>query len=435
MKRLFAIIIIGIMLMSVVPFSAFADELPFEMKAPANVSLNWLEGNDSPTTCALSFSIDNDTLDFLTALSEAENGEEFLSQYGLSEFFMTSQIDWAIDDTEDEVSGWHYTKYWDYNPGFGFGYDKKGNIRTSDWDAIDCGVDLETVKNVWILRSVPDDERWNGNPDSKTPGVKDQLRPEQYEYHDDSVWIDFSEHTVYARVRFAYIGMKTGEDHFEALGYSDWSETAAYGKGIEKFEPLTAEDLPAPVISDLHMTDEMFNDNPVVAFTLTVPDDLAKKATEVAAHGGSIRVFTEARVKGDAEWTEMGNTDWEVKSGEMKCALLHLVNDERPTISADTEIELRCYYYCDQPELDAIRSEYSETITFGTSEINAGNTETIGATEPDTQQNAEKKDSCPICHFCPRPLGLCIFIWIAILVVIVVVVVIIIAKSKKKDEK
>ncbi|MBO4769352.1 MAG: hypothetical protein J5563_01050 [Clostridia bacterium] len=44
---------------------------------------------------------------------------------------------------------------------------------------------------------------------------------------------------------------------------------------------------------------------------------------------------------------------------------------------------------------------------------------------------------CPICHFCPQPLGLCIFIWLLIILVAIIIVVIIIvaSKRKKKDEK
>ena len=41
------------------------------------------------------------------------------------------------------------------------------------------------------------------------------------------------------------------------------------------------------------------------------------------------------------------------------------------------------------------------------------------------------EDKCPICHFCPRPLGLCIFIWIAIIAVVIVVVIVVIKVAKK----
>ena len=44
---------------------------------------------------------------------------------------------------------------------------------------------------------------------------------------------------------------------------------------------------------------------------------------------------------------------------------------------------------------------------------------------------------CPICHFCPQPLGLCIFIWLLIILAVIIVIAVIIAASgkKRKDKK
>ncbi|MBR6917484.1 MAG: hypothetical protein IKN38_04800 [Clostridia bacterium] len=422
-------------------FTSAEDALPFELTPPANVALSRLpDEGDSPTTMTFSYSTSDEMIEYLEVLSASEDREAFLKDAGLSDLFVTLQVDWAIDDTDDPVSGWHYNENWGYNENYGtFGYDNDGNQCYSEWDVLDAGVDFRTVNEIWILRGVPDDERWNGNPETHMPGVKDQLNPDQYEYHDDTVWIDWDEHTAYVRARYAVCGLKIGGDRFVPLAYSDWSKTASYGKGVEKFKPLTEDDLPAPVIRDLHMTDETFNDNPVCAFTLTVPEELAKAATDVAAAGGAIFVETYARVKGDAEWTLMGNTDWIIKSGEMECALLHLVNDERPVITADTPIELRCRYCCSQPEAGDIFSDYSEVVTFGTDEIKTGNeTAADTADTPEVISPAQPvttEEKCSICHFCPRPLGLCIFIWIATIVVIAVVVIIIIKSRKKKEQK
>ena len=183
------------------------------------------------------------------------------------------------------------------------------------------------------------------------------------------------------------------------------------------------------------MTDKTFNDNPVVAFTLTVPDKLMENASKAAANGGGIVIETEARVKGDTEWTLMGNTDWIIKSGEMECALLTLVSDERPTIPKDTVIELRCRYRCDQPGLDDVYSDYSKIISFGTDDINQGGSQGTDATpDPDDPSDPGKKE-CWLCHFCPQPLGLCIFIWLLIILIVVIVIVIIVVSRKKKKAK
>lgn len=61
--------------------------------------------------------------------------------------------------------------------------------------------------------------------------------------------------------------------------------------------------------------------------------------------------------------------------------------------------------------------------------------EVVSETEQSAEQPTEQKDSCPICHFCPQPLGLCIFIWILIAVAVVVVIAVVFIIVKKKNKK
>ena len=445
MKKLISVLITCMMLVSCLAIISSAEgELPFELVAPANVTVKWLEGNDSPTTMKMAYSLSNDMTKFFKEKEEAGiegTVDELLVKYGVEDLWMTTQVDWAIDDVDDEISGWHYTEYWDGNGYFGFGYDDEGRCRVSEWDAVDMGIGnaTETVNEHWFLRWVSEDS-FNGNPEDKTPGVKDQLRPGQYKYDEETgITIDFAEHTAYFRIRFVFVTYKvTDDESVYNYYYSDWSDTVAVGKEGEKFEPLTKKDLAAPVITDLHMTDKEFNDCPIVAFTLTVPDELAANATKLEANDGGIAIETEARVKGDTEWILMQNADWIIKAGEMECPLIHLINDEHKTIDKDTPIEIRCRYRCSQSGLDDIFSDYSEVLTFATSEFGGGD-ETAPDTVADTETPAvitpgAIEDKCPICHFCPRPLGLCIFIWIAIIVVVVAAVIVIIKKAKKSKK-
>ena len=451
MKKMVTWILVCILLMGCIGTASAADgdELPFEPKAPQNVSVNWMEENDSPTTMSFSFSIDPELSKLLNLLDQARDSgmlETMLAPYGATDVYVNIQIDWALDDVNDPVSGWHYTKYWDDLYGMGFGRDENGRYRFSAWDVVDWGLNsLDTVQTYWIMRGVPNDDRWNGVPEDGTPGVKDQLRPDQYEYHDDNVYIDFTKHTAYFRVRFAFTGVLEGDDGVKTVNkFSEWSETCGYGKDAVAYTPIKAGDIAAPEITDLHMTDKEFNDNPIVAFTLTVPDALSKMAADAAAHGGRIVIDTEARVKGDTEWIVMGNADWEIKTGEMECALVTLISENHPKIAKDTPIEIRCRYRCSQTELDDVFSDYSKVLTFETSEIGNDPTPTPTPTEvpptptvaPEAKEDA-KKDKCPICGFCPQPLGLCIFIWIAIIIVVVVVVIIVVKKSKgdKNNQK
>ena len=69
------------------------------------------------------------------------------------------------------------------------------------------------------------------------------------------------------------------------------------------------------------------------------------------------------------------------------------------------------------------------------SEDTSAESEVVSQTEQSSEQPAEHSDSCPICHFCPQPLGLCIFIWILIAAAVVGVIVVVIVIIKKKNKK
>ena len=383
MKKVLSVIVSLVMLLSCIPLSATAlhseqSSLPFELVAPGNVTAVWLEGGDSPTTTKITYSLSNDMTTYFQNKENAliaDELEAFFAQYDFDHLWITTQVDWAVDDVEDEVSGWHCNEYW--NADYGFGYDEDGHYRVGEWDGVDMWVGnaTETVNDFWVTRWVSEDA-FNGNPDEGTPGIKNQMYATQYTYEydedaEENVFrIDYDEHTVYFRMRFVVTTVHdVGENqHF----YSDWSNVASVGKDAEVFEPLTKDDLPAPVITGLRMTDEEFNDNPVVAYTLTVPDELATNNAKLEAFGGRIWIYTQARVQGDTEWVDLQG-DWIIKAGEMKSDLFNLVNEDRPVIDKGTVIELRCRYGCEQPGIDGeMYSDWSKIISFGTDDIEQG---------------------------------------------------------------
>ncbi len=427
---------------AVTAHAAEKNGLPFELTAPAYLTAEWLEGGDSPTSTKLTYSLNNEMTAFFKNKENAHlDGtiDQFMEKAGCDDIWVCIQVDWALDDVNDSVSGWHYTEYWDGDEYYGLGHDSEGNARWSDWDVVDAGLNnaTETVQDIWVTRGVPNDDRWNGNPETHTPGVKDQLRPEQYTYNeaDEELRIDYTKHTMYFRVRFAVTVRNEGEP--DKYYFSEWSNIASVGKDAEASGPLTKDDLDAPVITGLRMTDKEFNDNPIVAFTLTVPDKLMENATKVEASGGGIVIEVWARVKGDAEFTQLQG-DWIIKAGEMESALFNLANDARPHVEKDTVIELRCRYRYDHPKYfdGEIYSDWSKTISFGTDDINQGQSTVTDSTQPTAPADPADpgKKTCPICHFCPQPLGICIFIWLLIIVVIAVVLIIVL-KKKGKEKK
>jgi hypothetical protein len=446
MKKLLAILLVCVLALPLMAVysSAAESDLPFELVAPAYVTAHHLDGNDSPTTTKLTYSLSNEMTAFFKNMENAylnDTIEQFMSEIGCDDIWVNIQVDWALDDVNDSISGWHYNKYWDGDEYFGLGRDSEGNPRWSEWDVVDWGLNnaTETVQDIWVTRGVPNDDRWNGDPERHMPGVKDQLRPEQYtyDYDEEALHIDYTKHTMYFRIRFAVTVRIDGKS--DKYYFSDWSNIASVGKYAESFVPLTKADLAAPVITDLHMTDKEFNGNPIVAFTLTVPDKLMEDATKVEAHGGSIVIEVEGRVKGDKEFVSLQG-DWIIKAGEMESALFNLANESRPNVPKDSIIELRCRYRYDHPAYfdDAIYSDWSKIISFGTDDINMGKTDTTDGTSSPDEETNHAQGSCPICHFCPQPLGLCIFIWLLILVVIIVIIIVIIVavkRSKKKEKQ
>lgn len=55
-----------------------------------------------------------------------------------------------------------------------------------------------------------------------------------------------------------------------------------------------------------------------------------------------------------------------------------------------------------------------------------------GSGSGDTEGSASK---CSVCGICPiQPLGICLFIWIAVILIVVILILILVSKKKKKDD-
>lgn len=431
--------------LSVAP-TAYADPtLPFTLVAPKNVTMVKNDG-DAPTSMGFAFGITNEMNEFFVGYENAHEAgtlAQYLASKGVSdvdEMWMLAQIDWALDDVDDEVSGWHHNAYWDAAGATGtLGTDDECKSHYSEfgWDVVEGGVNTSQMVTETLLFRGMNEFGWLGG--ENFVGLREQLRPEQYTFEqydvdgDVTLSIDWTEHTIYSRVRFVVVLRK--DETPDRYVFSDWSAVVAYGKDAETVEPLEPGDVVAPTITGLRLTDEQFNDNPVVAFTLTVPETVAEQKARVAAANGMFRVEVEARVKGTTEWTNL-NVAGEVTTGELTAALIYLASPGNP-VAAGTEIELRARYLIGQTDRDDFYSGYSKVIGFGSDDISINDTPGSTGTGENNVEPAAKS-SCPICHFCPQPLGLCIFIWIIIIIVVLAVAVVaylIVRKMKKEKEK
>lgn len=373
--------------------------LPFELTAPTHTSLGMWEKLEGYNCGGLQFSYSyNDSItSYFADTEEAYQARlDALEALDYSDLWINIQLDWALDDP----NGWHYTQYYDYDEDGGIGYEDYYGEHLPQMSVWDDNMPLtypdltvNTASFMWPILTEDEDgdySDWVGDGYFHTP-LKDQLTEDQYmiipsEFRPDEQWlyINYDEHTAYARAR---ILLTVDVNHYDELGqvytereyyYSDWSEPAAYGKDAKQFVPYTKEDIPAPVITNFHMTNDDFNGYPYVAYTLTVPDNVSTAATEVIANGGNFYIESYARLKGTEEWFPLEG-DRDVKSGEMWEKLLYLVQDTVPEskdINYFSEIELKCCYYCEQYDsfyggnfLGEFRSDFSPVITFASTEL------------------------------------------------------------------
>ena len=418
-------------------------ELPFALSAPENVSLTYLEGNDSLNTCEIHYSQSND----MSSWSSRKNDEHEtviaeLGEMGYDDVWINAQIDWSLDSEDD----WKCNDYW-----LSDGYDENGKQHLGEWAYISQSYSDETSMNEWIFRYMgniddPADERWYGSHDGGNDynGWGDVLKEGQYKVKktdDESLaWIDLSEHTMYVRVRWIVTARPLEGEDIKIV--SDWSQPAAAGKDAEKAEPLKLGDIAPPQISDLRYLDDEMNGYPVIGFKLDVSPELAAQAAQVNGTQGTLRLYTYAKVEGSQNWAELqGNI--EIEAGDIWISLQNIAEIEGK-IEKDTPIQLRAKFYCSQAGQEDFYSEFSDIITFGAVDMEVTTavvTEDTAETTNDVTTAAtetKKKKKCSVCGICPQIFGVCIFIVIAVVVVIVLasilIPVAITMKKKKKSE-
>ena len=422
MKRILSVLLSLFLLLSLFSVTAFAAEendiSKFELPAPkAPNYFVYTDGNASEG--------DHDHLRMImvadpeVALLAAEydrDSEAFYKKYGLYSFNLVMQYDVSLDGEDS----WQHNEEWDteyYNDGHVNGYPVQ-SLRSELMD------DFEFF---WLT--------YYEGPDSDTfVPYKPAILTEKFTgdgYEDDIYSFDVENHSLYIRCRY-YMEWETFDAEKNEIGekqskFSDWSESAVFGKNTTQIVPDEPTTYEAPVISDLKIVPPGENEqNSHLEYVQTTPESVWMTGVYylMKEEGQFEGLETQVSING-GEWIEFSTAD----SGDDWClwnGSRGAYNDDVP-IEENTNVKLRIRFTGTHGP-----SEWSNVL-----ELNGGGTqENPGETNkaPEEKPPVDEKDKCSLCGFCPVPLGLCIFIWIAIVVVVILVIVIIIVTLTKKKK-
>ena len=421
MKRIFSVLLSLLLLLSLFSVTAFAAEendiSKFELTAPK--APNYFVYTDGDASEGhhddLRMIMVADPEVALLAAEYDRDSEAFYKKYGLYSFNLVMQYDVSLDGEDS----WQHNEEWDteyYNDGHVNGYPVQ-SLRSEL---------IEDFEFFWLT--------YYEGPDSDTfVPYKPAILTEKFTgdgYEQDIYSFDVENHSLYIRCRY-YMEWETFDAEKNEIGekqskFSDWSESAVFGKNGTQNTPDEPATYEAPVIADLKIVLSEGDDNSHIEYAQTTPESVWMTGVYylMKEEGQFDGLETQVSIDG-GEWIEFDTADaggdWCLWNGSRGA-----YNDDVP-IEENTNVKLRIRFTGTHGP-----SEWSNVL-----ELNGGGTqENPGETNkaPEGKPPVDEKDKCSLCGFCGVPLGLCIFIWIAIAIVVILVFVIIIVIATKKKK-
>ena len=424
MKKLLAFLLSLILLLSVFSVTAFAAEendiSKFELPAPK--APNYFVYTDGDATeghhddLKMIMVADPDVA--LLAAEYDRDSDAFYEKYGLYSFNLVMQYDVSLDGEDN----WQHNEEWDtnwYTDGIGNGYPYV-SLRSEL---------MEDFEFFWLTY-------YEGEDGSVFEPYKPAITT--YVYHhedwDENIYsFDVENHSLYIRCRYymewePLVKNEEGEGPGEKQSkFSDWSESAVFGKNSTQTTPDEPTTYASPIISDMKIVLSEGDENSHIEYTQTTPESVWMNGVYylMKEDGQFDGLETQVSIDG-GEWIEFSTAD----SGDDWClwnGSRGAYNDDVP-IEENTNVKLRIRFTGTHGP-----SEWSNIL-----EINGGGTQEIpdNTNKPTDEPTIDEPDEekCSLCGFCSVPFGLCIFIWIAIAlaVILVIVLIIMIAAKKKK---
>ena len=419
MKKLFALLLSLLLLLSLFSVTAFAAEendlSKFELPAPK--APNYFVYTDGNATEGhhdhLRMIMVADPEVALLAAEYDRDSEAFYKKYGLWSFEIVMQYDVSLDGE----SNWQYTSEWDsqyYVGSYGEGFQSV-SLRSEL---------MEDFEFFWLTYH-------EGQGSDTFKPYQPAILTEKFDGN-DIYSFDVENHSLYIRCRYymewePLVKNDDGEGPGEKQSkFSDWSESAVFGKNGTQITPDEPTTYAAPIISDMKIVLSEGDENSHIEYAQTTPESVWMTGVYylMKEEGQFDGLETQVSIDG-GEWIEFDTADaggdWCLWNGSRGA-----YNDDVP-IEENTNVKLRIRFTGTHGP-----SEWSNVL-----ELNGGGTQENPddtGKAPDEKPPVDEKDTCSLCGFCPVPLGLCIFIWIAIaiVVILVIVIIIVIATRKKK---
>jgi len=341
------------------------------------------------------------------------DSDAFREKYGLYSFEISMQYDVSLDDE----AHWQHNEEWDtnwYTGGYADGYPYVC-LRSEM---------MESFEFFWLTY-------YEGEGSSTFTPYQSAITT--YVYHhsdwDENIYsFDVENHSLYIRCRY-YMEWETYDAENNEIGekqskFSDWSESAVFGKNSTQIVPDEPTTYEAPVISDLKIVLSEGDENSHIEYIQTTPESVWMTGVYYLMNGEDQFDGLETQVSIDGgEWigfdTADAGGDWCLWNGSRSA-----YNFDVP-IEENSNVKLRIRFVGAHGP-----SEWSNVL-----EVNGGGTQElpVQTNKPaDEKLPASEKDDCSLCGFCPVPLGLCIFIWLLLLLVVILIAVAVILLITRK---
>ena len=353
----------------------------------------------------------------LLAAEYDRDSEAFYEKYGIYSFNISMQYDVSLDDEEH----WQHNEEWDtnwYTAGYAEGYPYVA-IRSEM---------MEDFEFFWLT--------YYEGEGSDTfvpyqPAILTDVK-KWTDYEENIYSFDTENHSLYIRCRY-YMDWEPYDAEKNEIGekqskFSEWSDSAIFGKDSTQIIPETPTTYEAPVISDLKIIPPEENEeNCHLEYAQTTPESVWMTNVYYLMTGEGQFDGLETQISIDeGDWQEYSTADswgdWCISNGTRGAY------GEDVAMEENSHVKLRIRFLGTHGPSDW--SNVAEVNGGGTNEVQV--TEKKPVKEPVSMVEESEEEKCSLCGFCPVPLGLCILIWLVILIVVILVIVLIVVLALKK---